>query len=53
MMTVDWDPNAQSVTVLQGKAAETKEKCFDNLVSNMDSAHHDYEVEGPNSNTVV
>jgi len=50
---LDWDINAASVTLLKGPAAFGKDNCFGNQGSRINGAMIDYELLGPNSNTVV
>ncbi len=49
----DWDPTAQSVTVLSGAAACGMAECFAQKCSEIDAAEIGYEFYGPNSNSVV
>lgn len=49
----DWDPTAQSVTVLSGAAACGMAECFSQQCSDIDAAEIGYEFYGPNSNSVV
>jgi Domain of unknown function (DUF4157) len=49
----DWDPTAQSVTVLSGAAACGMAECFSQKCSDIDAAEIGYEFYGPNSNSVV
>ena len=51
--TVDWDPEAPSVTVMSGVAACSKLDCFKSELSRIDATCTSYSPAGPNSNTVV
>ena len=49
----DWSPGAPSVTVLKGKAACGKDRCFLAEAKRINKLHRSYSSLGPNSNTVA
>lgn len=49
----DWDPAAQSVTVLSGAGACGMAECFSQKCRDIDAAEIGYELHGPNSNSVI
>ena len=57
--SVNWDPNAPSVTVLHTPSATTAdqnlithyENCFSDQLTRITNAHIGYALTGPNSNT--
>ena len=49
----DWDPSADSVTVLSGPSACGKTDCFADKCLEIDDAKIGYRIAGPNSNSVV
>jgi hypothetical protein len=51
--TVDWDPEAPSVTVGKGSSALGKDACFQSELSRIESKAIPYEAMGPNSNTAA
>jgi hypothetical protein len=51
--TVDYDPNAYSVTVLKGAAACGKDRCLAAQARRIEKLHRLYASLGPNSNSVA
>ncbi|MCP3997307.1 MAG: RHS repeat protein [bacterium] len=51
--TIDWNPDAHSVTALAGPLACDKGECFSREISNIETGCTRYNPLGPNSNTVA
>jgi hypothetical protein len=51
--TIDWDPDARSVTVAEGDPALGAGDCFESELSRIENTRTPYENMGPNSNTVA
>lgn len=51
--TIDWDPDARSVTVAEGDPALDAGDCFDSELTRIENTRTPYQNTGPNSNTVA